>query len=193
MWNSRLLVCITPPLPLQCRPQEVCLKYCTSLFAQESCWLDLVQLIENALRGHYQTVNWFATISVSCVISWGGGIYDYLRPPCIVTAPPPTPPAPPGCGHGSPVSCRDRCSLDVRWYVWHVCVQCRHMPRCSDIVECWSTSAVLDTRNICVYAIEICIHAGWWRAYRLLLGHMWYWPYVFWCVEDPVLSNGVNS
>lgn len=122
IWNNRLLVCVTPQVPLQCCPQEVCVKYCTSLFAQESCWLDLLELIKNALREHYQTVNWFAAISVSCVISWGGGIYDDLRPPLALSLRRAAPATPPGCGHGSPVSCRDRCSLDVRWYVWHVCV-----------------------------------------------------------------------
>lgn len=180
-----------PSLPSSVVHQEVWVKYCTSVFAQESCWLDLVELIKNALREPYQTVNWPATISVSCAISLGGGIYDNLWPPLALSLH--RAPTPLGCRHGSPVSCRDRCSLDVRWYVWHVCVQCRHMPGCSDIVECWSTSAELDARNICVYAIEICVHARWWRAYRLLFGHMWYWPYVFWRVEDLVLSSGVNS
>lgn len=76
-------LCDTPLL--QCHLQEVPLH--EILYFSVYIGIMLIGFSEahkDTLWDHYQTVNWFAGISVSCVISLGRWIYDYLWPSCIV-------------------------------------------------------------------------------------------------------------
>lgn len=104
---------------LQCHPQDLPLYeiLCVSIYIGNTMigfrWASKV-----ALWAHCQTVNWFAGISVSCVITLGGWIYGYVWPRSIVTV---LHTVAPGCRHQSLVSCRDRCSLFAWWYVKHMC------------------------------------------------------------------------
>lgn len=87
MWNNCLLVYATHP----CR-SSVSRKFLLHEIQSVSVYTGIMLIgfrgaHKEALWDHYQTVNWFAGISVSCVISLGGRIYDYLWPSCIVTAP----------------------------------------------------------------------------------------------------------
>lgn len=84
---KQLPACLCDTPLLQCHLQEVALH--EILYVSVYIGIMLIGFrwaSKDALWAHFQTVNWFAGISVSCVISLGGWIYDYLWPSCIVSA-----------------------------------------------------------------------------------------------------------
>lgn len=84
---KQLPFCLWDTSLLQCHLQEVSSREIPYVFVYIGIMLiGFRWASKDALWAYYLTVNWFAGISVSCVTSLGGWIYDYLWPSCIVTA-----------------------------------------------------------------------------------------------------------